>query len=506
MDGYRRGTFVWNEKKAPIPNLLRIKDDLLYLEDITIERPTLYEKNSSADLKTVSLLRIPYHVPKEIGLKFTKTNLTFLSQNAQACPVHITRYTALNKTFLSQLSYYSIFFLFCLEERRLLQTLFELRRKYPSSLIFTEAEPEEIPILSNAGADLFPHTEENAEALQNFLRTPTKEYLEKECNTTVRTKKLLKLLYREFYRENEIYTSFKKRRELYISNDALYRPEVERFRQRVRERYDPPSSVFLLLPCSARKPYSTSRSHQLFRTAIPQNCCITELILTSPLGVVPRELEDYVNYDIPVTGHWSCEEIKEAASLLQSIIQKVKDPTVYAHLPGEYQRICESLPFHVTTTAIDNPLSRISLDNLFSYLQNAGRKPFLPQKMRAVSKFLFNENIFPDNIRIKGRKLKRIETDQILAYYDKDLTLAPAGASLLHAYCVSIDFELRGDVFCPGVVEADPQIRPGEQVVIKRDHAVGIGRAVLPGFLMTEFKGIAVRVTKRFHNAGENYS
>ncbi len=44
MDGYRTGTFTWNEKIVKIPNLLKPKDDIFFLEDITIESPTLYRK------------------------------------------------------------------------------------------------------------------------------------------------------------------------------------------------------------------------------------------------------------------------------------------------------------------------------------------------------------------------------------------------------------------------------------------------------------------------------
>jgi len=504
MDGYRTGVFTWNKKTAPIPNLVKIRNDIAYLDDITIERPTLYEKEVTTDLKTVSLLRILYSTPKDIAVKFTKANLNLLSHKADACPVYITKYRALTREFLLHLPYFDLFFLFCPEERRFLQAVFEIRKKYPQSLLYTEAEPEEIPVYLNAGVDLFNYTKENAEALQNFFETPTKEYLEKECNSTVRTKRLLRLLYREFSKENEQYTAFKRRKELYISNDSLYRPEVEQFRRKIRERYHPPSRVIVLLPCSARKPYSQSHSHRLFKTAIPKNAHITELILTSPLGVVPRELEDYANYDIPVTGHWSHEEIMEAAFLLQSVIEKVENPVVYAHVPREYQKICEAIPFDITYTVIDNPLSEKSLDNLSSYLQNVDKKSFWEQKMRAVSQFLFNEDIFPENIRVKGKRTKTIQSDKILAHYDTDLTLTSAGADLLQTYTVQIDFDLKGDVFCPGVISADPCIRPGEQVVIKRDHAVGSGRAVIPGFLMTELRGMAVKVKKRFTDAGEN--
>jgi len=82
---------------------------------------------------------------------------------------------------------------------------------------------------------------------------------------------------------------------LAYSRESLTRPEVVRFRRRVRERYaKPPSArVLLLLPCSARKPYSLSRSHRRFRDAILASknpSVVHEVIVTSPLGLIPREL------------------------------------------------------------------------------------------------------------------------------------------------------------------------------------------------------------------------
>jgi archaeosine synthase len=507
MDGYRTGVFSWKENQAHIPGLLKVRGDVLMWGDITIERPTLYQKSTESDIKTLSLLRIPYAAPKSIATTFIQANSSFLSQEGDACPLFVTRYGSLHEKFLSVLPFFHLFFVFCREERRLLSTVFHLRNKIPCALIFTEASPEEIPLLLYAGVDLFNHTPKNEKALEQFLSSPTKEYLEKECNSSVRAKKLLKLLYRENYEKIEKYTAYKRKKALYISSDSLFRPEVVRFRQYIRERYIPPSRIFILLPCSARKPYSLSRSHQHFRKNIPRTAHITELILTSPLGVVPRELEEYVSYDIPVTGHWSHEEIQEAASLLKDIISKVENPVIFSHLPDEYRSIPELLPFEINNTVEDHPLSSQSMKNLSSVVSTAEKapEPFQVRKMRAISRFLFTEDIFPDAIRVIGRRVKRVIGDDVLATYSKDMTLTQAGAERVNTYVVDIDFDLKGDVFCPGVLHAHSHIRPGEQVVIKRNHAVGIGKAVVSGFLMTRLeKGIAVKVKKRFSHAGES--
>src|SRR2546422_10333106 len=69
----------------------------------------------------------------------------------------------------------------------------------------------------------------------------------------------------------EAYTPVAGGEMLAYASESLTRPEIVRFRRRIRERYaKPPSSrVLVLLPCSARKPYSRSRSHRRLRAAHP---------------------------------------------------------------------------------------------------------------------------------------------------------------------------------------------------------------------------------------------
>jgi len=100
---------------------------------------------------------------------------------------------------------------------------------------------------------------------------------------------------------------------LAYSPQSLSRPEVLRFRRRLAERYEKPASarVLVLLPCSARKPYAESKTHRRFREAVWRSGnahAVHEVIVTSPFGLVPRELErayPVAHYDVPVTGDWS---------------------------------------------------------------------------------------------------------------------------------------------------------------------------------------------------------
>jgi len=78
-----------------------------------------------------------------------------------------------------------------------------------------------------------------------------------------------------------------------IGPESYNSPTVKRFRDRLASRYTPPEhkKLVLLLPCSARKPYSESKSHQRFIKTIERaigttRSSVAEVILTSPLGVI----------------------------------------------------------------------------------------------------------------------------------------------------------------------------------------------------------------------------
>ncbi|MHA1869785.1 MAG: DUF5591 domain-containing protein, partial [Promethearchaeota archaeon] len=125
-------------------------------------------------------------------------------------------------------------------------------------------------------------------------------------------------------------------------------PEIVRYRHRLLENYVPRSDtpICVLLPCSMTKPYSKSRSHKGFLRAIRKGSGklfkkITQLIITSPLGVVPRELEKVypaAHYDISVTGEWDYEEEEITAYLLGKILQKLgQNVPIIAHLEGGYR-------------------------------------------------------------------------------------------------------------------------------------------------------------------------
>ena len=48
------------------------------------------------------------------------------------------------------------------------------------------------------------------------------------------------------------------------------------------------------------------------------------MIVTSPLGLVPRDLEEVWpagHYDIPVTGDWSIDELERVTSMIDALLE-----------------------------------------------------------------------------------------------------------------------------------------------------------------------------------------
>jgi len=65
------------------------------------------------------------------------------------------------------------------------------------------------------------------------------------------------------------------------------------------------------------------------------------LSMTSPIGVVPQELEltyPAQHYDSVVTGRWSANEIEFVSDVLERYLERNDYPEVVVHVPGEGYR------------------------------------------------------------------------------------------------------------------------------------------------------------------------
>ena len=308
------------------------------------------------------------------------------------------------------------------------------------------------------------------------------------------------------------------------STQALRRPDLKRYRERM-ESYRKPEHkrILLLLPCSAKKPYHISKTHRAFASAIhtaQHDTLVHEVIVTSPLGLVPRELDACYpanSYDIPVTGEWKCEERAMIRRMVGDLIAQGYDKVI-CHLGEDYELV-EGLA-DMECTVVGDPTSPRSLENLDKALRAAAKGmegvDYLVDRnnlARGLLEFQFGKDIadllMDENTYAIGkfpywkfiREVDGKKTQMGMMTPERGMvSLTLEGAEVLaragYATVEIMDFELKGNLFAVGVVRADSRIRIGDEAVIVCDGEVrGVGVAEMCGREMTDLKrGIAVKV------------
>ena len=321
-----------------------------------------------------------------------------------------------------------------------------------------------------------------------------------------------------------------------IGPESYNSPAIKRFREKLVSRFTPPTHkrIVLLLPCSARKPYSDSKSHKRFARTIESAIGlarhgIAETILTSPLGVIPRELErihPVAQYDIPVTGDWDAEETAIAVRALTTHLEKFEESVVVvAHVSGGYLDIVKQGEDNIRqaliyTSSDGSATSGASLDLLDETLRDMlelvldgeYRRTDLEDTLRATADFQFGsgagELLVPEDASLRGKLYRtvicQVDKEQVCVYNAVSgmLSLTLAGARRIAGLGQNwVRFEGRevkgGSIFAVGVKEADTGIRPGDEVIVigQDERVVAVGRSEMSGIEMCEFeKGRAVTV------------
>lgn len=374
-----------------------------------------------------------------------------------------------------------------------------------------------------------------SESVQAMQSGRLRWLIESLTHNTPAMASLVRIVDRDLYQFIEEFTSTSGRETIPLIGPESYNsPAVRRFRENVTSRYIPPQGkqIVLLLPCSARKPYSDSKSHRRFAEVIntalgsvqPK---VAEVILTSPLGLVPRELERIfpaAQYDIPVTGDWDTEELTIGAKALSTHLKKFNSSTVVvAHVSGGYLDIVRAAEPNIEQSIIytsheSRSTSRESLETLQESLTELKDVLSIPNEPRtalreivsATADFQFGKGagvlLVPENAKLKGKPYKlilcRIDGDQVCSYVAEsgNLSLTLEGGrriASLRRYWVRLDVESvkGGSIFAVGVQEADTAIRPGDEVIVinKNDEVIGVGRSDMSGREMCELnKGRAV--------------
>src|SRR5438445_701711 len=270
--------------------------------------------------------------------------------------------------------------------------------------------------------------------------------------------------------------------------------------------------------CAAGEALPAHNDRALCRDAIVASAdpsAVHAVSVTSPLGLIPRELERLYPagaYDIPVTGDWSRDEAAMVTDDLRAFLATNRYDTVVAHLGAEAPIVKAAVP-NVIPTSKERPTSDESLASLTAMLnQVTSSAPRVPkglhfsEEMSNVARFQFGEAglglVRGATFRGRVPDVRVIrEGTQVAMYTGRGMRSLPlAGGGILSdadAYWVEIeDFLPKGNIFAVGVVDAAPEIRPGDEVVVRhRNEVRAVGTARLSAREMVDFRrGEAVHV------------
>ncbi|MBP5735442.1 MAG: DUF5591 domain-containing protein [Candidatus Methanomethylophilaceae archaeon] len=367
--------------------------------------------------------------------------------------------------------------------------------------------------------------EEELEKIRLFIATDRlRELADQRAPSTPTSVALLRLYDKEGYEYAEETCSFTGCRFSCNTTQALRRPDIQSYKARIKDYRKPAHKrVLLLLPCSAKKPYHISKSHKAFSSAIhtaPHDTLVQELIVTSPLGIVPRELDAFYpanSYDIPVTGEWKPEEKAMIREMVGSVISQGWDKVV-CHLGEDYELV-EGLA-DMVCTVVGDATSPASIQNLDKALRDAtkGMEPVdymidRNEQMKNMLRFQFGAEaadlLMDQNTYAIGKfpyfKLFREDVDHNkiqLGMFTPErggISLTIEGAQILadggYPVIEIVDFEIKGNLFAVGVIKADPRIHVGDEAIAVCNGKVRlVGVAMMCGQEMTDLKrGIAVK-------------
>ena len=339
-------------------------------------------------------------------------------------------------------------------------------------------------------------------------RGQIREYMEMRCRMQPEQVEILRRIDRTDAFDG-LYPAVRSSRFRANAGESMFRREIALFEERLVSRYVPPrSDICVLLPCASRKPYSLSRSHQMFMRVVDSRA--HEVIVTSPLGVVPRELELVYpagHYDVPVTGYWDLEEHELLTGFLTAYLEKHKYERILCHLEGGAKAVAlEAAKRAGVTLEItcndDRPLSQESLRALNAALE--GSRKVKNDFIHGTMLFQFGEDVDTKGLVVKGRypqvkallkKTQLFTTDPTTGF----IRPTHEGWARIKGYRVKISegFIPQGDVLAPGVADCDPRIREGDEVLVEGDGYLATGKAAMGAQEMLSSKrGVAVKVRK----------
>ena len=289
------------------------------------------------------------------------------------------------------------------------------------------------------------------------------------------------------------------------SHSSLNDPIVGDWCEFISNSYQAPEGldkVLILLPCSARKPYRFSKSHGRFIRSINNNSC-HEVMVTSPLGLVPRDLEEVwpaSHYDIPVTGDWTSDELLRTQNTLLSLLKRHNYQLVINHSSMELSTGDVEL---IETRNGMTAGKHEALENLSNTVKEALDRFEVPNRRNnralmdtfaSVSRKQMKNDNWLDGVSVRGKPpFWRLEKDNkqiaIWSIDRRGFSFSKAAIPVLHENKSLSKMELKsgmkwkGDIFYSNIDSFDSDIKAGNDILVYQDGLpVGLARAVAPAW------------------------
>lgn len=428
---------------------------------------------------------------------------------------------------------------------KLAQALLTLKQRFPGALIWAPglAGPDNMAVLTLMGVDLFDMTRAHEASARNVLLTATgprwalphestsvehqayhwmkaldevraavqqgtlTTLAERQSLSSPRLVEHLRHHHRAVSSSQGMLASHMEAGTAFpcYSSSMLHDPLVNDWERFMTEDYQAPkatTTVMVFLPCSARKPYRLSRSHDRFIYAMRSSAC-HEVMMTSPLGLVPRDLEDVwpaSHYDVPVTGDWTLDEQDRVRRMLVSLVNRVGYKCIINHTDFDLSfldvdvvdtRQGRGATQHDALQALSGAV-KAAVDE--HGLRNQRNNLRLKAKFKSIARKLTRNDAWMEPLAVKGKLPRwRLELNgQQVAVWSIDrngFSFSRAAIDHLHEHdalhriVLNHGVEWRGDVFASMVSSHQPNIRRGDDLLVMQDgKPVGLARAVCPGW------------------------
>jgi|TARA_B100001996_G_scaffold109062_2_gene82447 archaeosine synthase len=225
-------------------------------------------------------------------------------------------------------------------------------------------------------------------------------------------------------------------------------------------------------------------------------------MVTAPLGLVPRDLEDVwpaAHYDIPVTGDWDEDELSIIRSMLRGLIERIGYSTIVNHSGIELHlgdRVVIDTRMGESAGSSDS-LQRLQDAILSSFPEEDGGKTdysVRQEKIKSISRFQFGSDEWLDGCEIKGRPpiFTISKNDVQMAKWDprrgrfllsKSSLETMRKLKLLKSVEIHPGSDWVGDIFPSMIASFDQSILVGDEILVIQDEGlIGSARAVAPGW------------------------